>query len=256
MQAGETFDMNAYVMHHVQNSYEWAIPFLGKIPLPPYLSNHALMLAIASVFLVVLFCFIYRRNDRVPTGITNLLEVFVIFIKKQVSEECLGEEMGRKMTPFFCTLFFFILTMNVMGLIPVFSTPSSNINIAGALAFVVLMLMIILGIKQNGIGGFVKSFVPSGVPVFILVLLVPIEIVMFFAKTIILAMRLFLNMLAGHLIILSMLGVIVILGAKAAPIFVLAVLMYILEVLVVVLQAYIFTFLAAIFIGQAFHPEH
>lgn len=250
------FDMNAYVMHHVQNSHEWSVPFLGTLSLPPYFSQHALMMTIAAAFLVIILCGVARYNERVPRGITNFLEVFVLFIRNQIAESCMGEEQGRKMTPFLCTLFFFVLMMNLLGLIPLFSTATGNINVTGALAFIVLMLMIIIGIKHNGVGGFLKSFVPSGVPVFVLILLVPIEVIMFFVKTMILAMRLFLNMLAGHLIIWSMLGVIVVIGAKAAPIFVLAVLMYLLEILIVFLQAYIFTFLAAIFIGQAHHPQH
>lgn len=243
-------------MDHVQNSFEWHLPFIGDIFLPQYLSRHALMLLLSAGVLVVLFCFIYRRRQRVPTGLTNLLEVFVIFIRDQIAEECLGPQEGRRMTPFFCTLFFFILVMNIMGLIPLFSSASSNINVTGALAFVVFLLMTIGAIGKNGVSKFLRSFAPSGVPGPMLVLIVPLEVVAFLAKVVTLALRLFMNMLAGHLIILSMLGVIVAIGIKAGPIVLLVVFMYALELLVAFLQAYIFTLLSAVFIGQAYQSEH
>ena len=248
--------MDAHIMHHVQNSFEWVIPFAGPMALPQFLSLHALMLILSTFFLILLTCVIGQSRGRVPHRAANLLEVFVIFIRDSISKECLGHEDGIKMTPFFCTMFFFILTMNLLGLIPLFSSASANINVTGALAFSILLLMVIGGIRKNGVKSFFTSFVPSGVPMLIMPLIVPLEIIMFFMKVIVLAMRLFLNMLAGHLIILSMLGVIVVLGLKASPIFLLVVMMYALEIFVAFLQAYVFTFLSAVFIGQMYHPQH
>jgi len=248
--------MNAHVMDHVQNSFEWGLPFVGKIFLSQYLSRHALMLLLSAGVLVVVFCFIYRRRQRVPAGLTNFLEVFVIFIRDQIAGECLGPREGRRMTPFFCTLFFFILVMNIMGLIPQFSSASSNINVTGALAFIIFLLMTVGAIGKNGVSRFLRSFAPSGVPGPILLLIVPLEVVAFLAKVVTLAMRLFMNMLAGHLIILSMLGIVVVIGIKAGPIFLVVIFMYALELLVAFLQAYIFTLLSAVFIGQAYQSEH
>lgn len=251
------FDLNQYIMHHVLNSREWHLPFLPPIHLPGFLMLHGLMLLICAVFLVLLFCVIYKKGPGAPTGITNALEAFVVFIRDEICTACLGEEDGRKMTPLFCTFFFFILGLNLMGLIPAFATPTSNINVAGALALVTLCFMIGGSIHKNGLSGFFHALKPSGVPVPILILIIPIEFFGLFIKALALTIRLFANMLAGHIVIFALLGLVVILGAVAVvPAIALAIFIYMLELFVAFLQAYIFTLLSAVFIGQMYHPEH
>lgn len=250
------FNLEEYIMHHVLNSQEWRLPFLPVIQLPEFLSLHGLMLLICAAILITLFCVLYNHKRDVPTGLTNLLESFVVFIRDEIAVSCLGKEDGRRMTPLFCTFFFFILSLNLMGLVPIFSTATANINVTAGLAFITLNFMIFGAIYKNGLRGFLSALTPSGVPVPILILLVPIEILGLFIKASALTIRLFANMLAGHIVIFALLGLIVVLGAVALPAIGMAVFIYLLEVLVAFLQAYIFTLLSAMFIGQMYHPHH
>jgi len=250
------FNLDDYIMHHVLNSREWQLPFLPMIHLPPFLSLHGVMVLICASFLIYLFCFAYKSHEPVPRGLTNLLETFILFIRDEIAIGCLGEEDGKKMTPLFCTFFFFVLGLNLMGLIPIFSTATANINVTAALATITLSFMILGAIYRHGLGGFLKSFIPHGVPVPILFILVPIEFLGLFIKAFALTIRLFANMLAGHIVIFVLLGLIVLLGWIALPVVGLAIFIYLLEILVCFLQAYIFTLLSALFIGQTLHPQH
>ncbi|OGX27851.1 MAG: ATP synthase F0 subunit A [Omnitrophica WOR_2 bacterium RIFCSPHIGHO2_01_FULL_48_9] len=250
------FDFQEHILHHMQNSQEWHLPFLPPVHLLQPLSLHSLMLLIAFVFLILLFCVLYRKDQAVPKGITNMLEAVVVYIRDEICIVNLGEEDGRRMTPLFCTFFFFILCLNLMGLIPLFSTATSNISVTGALAIITFCFMVFGSIYRHGVAGFFKSFVPSGIPLPVLFLIVPIEILGLFIKTFALTIRLFANMLSGHVTIAALLGLIILLGYVALPMMFLALFIYLLEVLVVFIQAYVFTFLSAIFIGQMYHPEH
>ncbi len=254
--AHELFKIDDYIMQHVLNSNEWHVPFLPPIHLPPILSLHAVMVILCAALLVFLFCFIYKKNERVPTGMTNALEAFVQFIRDEIAIPSLGKDDGMKLTPLLCTFFFFILSLNLIGLIPMFATATANINVTGALAFITFFLITVGAMYKNGIAGFFKALIPSGVPAPILILIFPLELVGIFIKSFALMIRLFANMLAGHMVILSLLGLVVMLGAYALPAVVLAVAVSALEVFVAFLQAYIFTLLSAVFIGQMHHPEH
>ncbi|MCA9399468.1 MAG: F0F1 ATP synthase subunit A [Candidatus Omnitrophica bacterium] len=256
MASSEEFNLDEYILHHLTDSQEWHLPFLPTIHLPEWLSLHGVMLLLSSFFLTLLFGILYKKEQRVPKGLTNLLESFIIFVRDDISIKYLGKEDGRKMAPLFCNFFFFILMLNIMGLIPLFSTATSNINITAGLAIITLTFMIFGAIYKNGIKGFFKAFIPSGVPAPVLILLIPIEIAGLFIKAFALTIRLFANMLAGHIVIISLLGLIIIIGKVALPAIFLALGIYILEVLVAFLQAYIFTLLSAMFIGQMLHPEH
>ena len=252
----ESFDLEKYMMHHVLNSHEWNLPFLPPIHLPEFLSLHGLMLLICSLFLILLFVVVYDKKSKIPTGITNALEALVLFIRDDICIAYLGAEDGRKMTPFFCTLFFFILTLNLMGLIPLFSTATSNINVTASLALITLFFMIVGPVCKNGIRGFFRAIIPTGVAAPILILLVPIEIASLFIKCFSLTIRLCANMLAGHIVIISLLGIVVLMGMVALPTILLAVCIYLLEIFVALLQAYIFILLSAMFIGHMYHPQH
>ena len=187
---------------------------------------------------------------------TNLLEVIVVFVRDNISVPYLGEKDGMKLTPLFCTFFFLILVTNIMGLVPLFATATANINVTAALAILTFMMMVGGAIYKNGLWGFIKALVPSGIPGPILILVFPLEFLGLFIKPFTLMIRLFANMLAGHIVIISLLGIIVTFGFVALPAIFLALGIYILEILVAFLQAYIFTLLSAMFIGQLHHPEH
>ena len=210
--AAHTFVLEDYVMHHVSNSTEWHIPFLGVVPLPSFITLHGLMMLIWSTILIILFCFIYKKDQRVPSGITNFLEMFIVFIRDEIAIPSLGKEEGRQLTPLLCTQFFFVLGLNLIGLIPLFATATSNINVTGALALITLTVMIGGAIYKNGLGGFLRSFVPHGIPIPVLVILVPLEFIGMFIRAFALMIRLFANMLAGHIVILSILGLVGVLG--------------------------------------------
>lgn len=250
------FNLDDYIMHHVLNSQEWNLPFLSPIHLPQYLSLHAVMLILCALFLIVIFCLLYRKDGSAPHGLTNVLEVFILYIRDEIAVAFLGEKDGRRLTPLFCTFFFFILGMNLMGLIPIFLSATANINVTGGLAAISLGFMTLGCINKNGIKGFIKALVPHGVPGPILLIVVPIEFLSLFIRSFALMIRLFANMLAGHIAIMALLGLIVVMGLIALPVIVLAIFISLLEVFVAFLQAYIFTLLSAIFIGQMYHPEH
>ena len=245
----------SYVMHHVTDSQHWALPFLD-ITLPPWISLHGVMLIIGAILLVALFAFAFRRPTPAPHGLANLLEVLVKFVRDQIAIANLGEEDGRKMAPLLCTFFFFILMLNLMGLVPLFATATGNVNVTAGLALVTLAVMIFGAIYKNGVMGFLHAFVPHGVPWPILIVLVPIEFMGMFIKAFALTIRLFANMFAGHIVIFSLIGLVVTYGAFALPAIGLALAIYLLEILVAFLQAFVFTLLSAMFIAQIHHPAH
>ncbi len=214
------------------------------------------MIILWAAGLTLIFTCLYRKNDRVPTGLTNMLEAVVVFIRDEISIGCLGQEDGRKMAPLFCTFFFFILGLNILGLVPLFATATANVNVTAALAVITFLFMVFGAIYKNGFMGFLKCFVPSGVPTPILFLIVPVEFFGLFIKTAALAIRLFANMLGGHIVVVALLGLVGVFGVVALPSIFLALFISLLEVLVVFLQTYIFTLLSALFIGQMYHPEH
>lgn len=244
------------VLHHVQdNPHAWHIGGL-EVPIPFGLSLHMLMVLFTLALLGWLFLFLYRKDDKVPSGITNFLEIFVIFIRDEICIAYLGEEDGRRMTPTFLTVFFFILIMNLMGLVPGFATATSNLSITLALATVVFVMMTAGAIHKNGFSGFFNAFVPHGVPLPVLIIIVPLELAGVLIKAGVLALRLMANMLAGHIALFSVLGLILIYGAAGTPAGLMGLFVFFLEIFVAFLQTYIFTMLSAMFIGQIYHPEH
>jgi len=246
----------AYIMHHAKDSTAWSpLPHM-TINLPGGLTLHGLMMLFSAFILLLLFGVVYRRSAAVPHGWTNLLEFFVQFVGDQIAIPNLGEDDGRRFTPILCSFFFFILTMNLVGLVPGFAAATSNVNVTVALAFISLCFMIFGAMFRHGLLGFFKGFIPHGVPWPVLILMVPIEIVGLFIKAMALTIRLFANMLAGHIVIFSLLGLIVAFGLLALPAMAMALGIYLLELFVAIFQAFIFTLLSAVFIGQRYHPAH
>lgn len=197
-----SFDLSTFIINHLTNATIWHPSFLPEVVLPSPLTVHSLMLLFCAVLLIILVRIFYHQDQKVPSGATNALEALVLFIRDDIAVANLGEEDGRKFTPLFCTFFFFILFMNLLGSIPFFATPTANINVTFALAMVTLGFMTIGAIVRNGVKGFFKAFIihdlalPARCFVFFL------EILGLFIKTIALTIRLFANMLAGHMVIL------------------------------------------------------
>jgi F-type H+-transporting ATPase subunit a len=188
-----------------------------------------------------------------------MMEAFVLFIRDEVVRPNLGSDKDtRKWTPFFLTLFFFLLSLNLLGLVPGFSTATANINFTGAFSVMIFVVYNVAGMAHNGVGHYLKNIIPSGVPLFVLPIIAPIEILGLFTKCFALAIRLFANMTAGHVLIFSLLGLIGVFKSymAAIPFVPFTLFIYLIEILVAFLQAYVFTLLASLFVGMAIHQEH
>ena len=203
-----------------------------------------------------------RRQKLVPSGVQNVAESAVDFVQDQVVLQTMGPE-GLPWTPFLLTLFTFILTCNVWGLVPGIQMPvNARIALPAFMAIVVWLIYNIVGIIHQGPIGYFKNMAfPPGVPKALYILVTPIEVVStLLVRPLSLSVRLFANMLAGHLLLVSFAVITQALfestiAGAALP---LAMLIFLsaFEILVAFLQAYIFTILAAVFIGGAMHPEH
>jgi F-type H+-transporting ATPase subunit a len=244
------------IMHHVQDG-----PFLGIFP-----SKHMVFLFLVAALVIVVAQLAVRsyRGGRIPRGIGAAVESVVVFIRDEVAEPNIGHGDGRKFTPLLCSFFFFILVSALVGLIPGTATSTGNIAVTLALATVSFAAQQWAGVSKYGIAGHFHNLVPPGLPVWLLPIMIPIEILSMFTKPFALTVRLFANMLAGHMVITTLLLLIPLMaelswfaGAAMAPIsLLLAVFIMLLEVLVAFIQAYIFTLLSAIFIGMYAHPAH
>ncbi len=254
--ADRSHHVNQWIMHHVTDSAAWHTPFF-QLHLPPWMSNNALMLIIAGLLLIFIFGVLCRyKEGRAPKGITNMMEALVLFVRNDICIANLGEKDGRRMAPLFLTFFFFIVTCNLMGLCPLFTTATGNINVTFGLATVTFFFMVFGALYTNGPVKFFKSFAPSGVPWPILFLIVPLEMIGLVIKCAALTIRLFANMLAGHIVVFSLVGLLVAFGYAALPALAMALAISMMEIFIAFLQAYVFTLLSAMFIGHMYHPAH
>jgi len=212
-------------------------------------------IAAGAVFLLVTFVALTLK--RYPKGLQNLIEIVIDFLRKELVLKVIGEE-GKPFFPYIATLFLFIFACNISGLIPGSFTPTGNINVTIALATLGFFMIQGAGIKRYGFVGYFKAFVPSGIPSWVLPIMLPIEFIGLFAKPFSLAVRLFANMMAGHMVILVFL--LMIFKFKSVVITPLplvgVVIMMSFEIFVSLIQAYIFTVLTASYLSDALHMEH
>ena len=215
-------------------------------------TNSALWAVIATVCASLLF--ILAPRNLIPTRLQSVAES-IYEIVDNMTHEVLHDN-ARTYFPFVLTLFTFILFANVLGLIPYSFTVTSHIIITLALALVVFIGATIIGFIRNGFG-YLKLFVPSGVPALLLPLVVLIEIVSYFIRPMSLSIRLFANMMAGHMMLKVMAGFVVMLGLTAGwlPLAAMVGLMG-LELLVAALQAYVFALLTCMYLSDAMHVDH
>lgn len=242
------------LMHHILDQ-----PFLG---LP---SKHLVFFCLAAlaVLIVARLAIASYQKGGVPRGLGAFVEMLVVFIRDDIAENNIGPE-GRRFTPLLCSFFFFILIAALMGLMPFSATSTGNIAVTAALATISFFAQMWGGIAKHGVAGHFAHLVPPGLPAWLLPIMIPVEILSMFTKPFALMVRLFANMLAGHMVITVLLLLIPLLAAVSTvfgvaimPIsLVLAVFINLLEILVAFIQAYIFTLLTAIFIGMYAHPAH
>ncbi|MEO8691997.1 MAG: F0F1 ATP synthase subunit A [Acidimicrobiales bacterium] len=223
-----------------------------------------LIMWVSALLAIILFIAGSRKRALVPSGVQNVAESIIDFVDNSIVMETIGPD-GRKFTPFLTTLFTFILFCNLWEVIPFVQMPA-NARMAMPMFFSLLVWVIfnVVGIAKQGFFHYFKGIMfPPGVPKFLYILVTPIELVStIFVRPLSLAVRLFANMLAGHLVLVTFAVISAALWVKSVNIvilpfsFLLLVALTGFEVLVSFLQAFIFTILAAVYIGGAMHPEH
>lgn len=252
-------DVAETISHHILD-HDWGVT-LGGFRLP--VTTHSVTIFAVSVLLLITLAWAARKHtSRGGKLITVLMEEYVSFIRGGIVLPNMGQE-GRGMLPYFCTLFLFILSVNLVGMIPEMKTATSNISVTAALALCSGALIVFSGIKFHGVWGFLKGFVPSGTPSWLVPLLFPLEVISLIIKTCVLAIRLFANMLSGHMVLICLLLIVFIIGGMSKnagigaliPAMGLEIFMTCLELLVAFLQAYVFTLLTAIFAGSVIHTH-
>ena len=229
-------------------------------------TNSSLWMVIGTVAIILFFFAATRRTALIPNRTQSMAEVLYEFISDLV-RDTVGPE-GRKFFPYVFTLFMFILVMNLFGLLPtppgtphaahVF-TPTSHLIVTFALAMVTILIVIIYGFWKNGLK-FLRLFWPSGLPLWLLPLLCVVEVISFLSRPISLAVRLFANMFAGHVILKLFAGFVVSLLGTGSAVAVFGIAPFLgtiavtmLEFLVAALQAYVFAVLTCIYLSDAAH---
>ncbi len=194
-----------------------------------------------------------RRPGKAPRGFQNALEAIILYVRDQIVRPNIPiKSVADFLLPYFMALFFFIWTMNLMGLIPGGHTATGAVATTGGLALIAFLVINITAMKVSGVGAWFKHLL-GGAPWWLAFIMVPIEIVALFIKPFALTIRLFANMTAGHVILLSLLGILfffkTLILSPAITAF--SLFIYALELLVATIQAYLFTMLTAIFVGLA-----
>ncbi len=223
-----------------------------------YFTNSAVFMLI--IVLLVSALLIATPRALIPGRLQSVAEMSYEFVANTVRSSA-GTE-GMKFFPFVFTLFMFVLFANIIGLIPYSFTVTSQLIVTATLALAVFFIVVIYGFWRNGLG-FLKLFVPKGVPIYILPAIVVIEVLSFVSRPISHSVRLFANMLAGHITLQVFAGFIIMLAGfgvagwlGAALPLILVIMLTALEFLVAFLQAYVFAILTCIYLNDAIHPGH
>lgn len=275
--AGHPVDTAGYIMHHVRDGHEWELPFAhggglaGHVDLSHALGHWVLpgttldvtptkavvMLWLAALVVIGGLMWSMRGRGQSPKGrLQTTVETLFLFVRDEIARKNIGHH-GDHYVPYLATAFFFILTANMLGLLPYAATATANLNVTLVLAGCTFVVTQVAGMREQGVVGYWTHLVPGGTPWWLYPLLLPIEIIGLFTKPIALMIRLFANMVAGHIVIFFLIGLIFILQTPlVAPISVaFAFGIYLLEIFVALIQAFIFTMLSAVFIGLASHSH-
>ena len=259
------------LLHHVQDSKELELPFLGHVHLPHFeplhignmaidlsLTKHVVFVWLAALVLLLIGIIAAWKNRKnaTPRGLGNLMEVFIVFVRDEIVIPNMGKA-GVRYLPYLLTTFFFILIMNLFGLIPYGASATGNVSVTAGLAIIAFIMIQISAIRAQGLGHYL-AHLTGGVHWALWPIMVPIEILGLFTKPFALCIRLFANMTGGHIVIVSLIGLIFIFGSWIiAPVPILFVLeINMLELFVAFLQAYIFTMLTSLFMGLGMQVAH
>ena len=245
---------------HLQASFDPTVVFGG-------VTQYILWMVICWIITLVLILVVGRKLTLIPTNkFVNTVEYGYQFVRNDMGEGIIGHGF-KKHVPFLATLFFFILIANVVGLIPGAKATTGTISITWALAAISFVYFNFYGLKTLGVFGYIKSLVPSGVPGPMVPIIWFLEFFSMVIRVLTLAVRLYGNMLAGHMVLAvfslattvflqqAVFSMDFVTALPAVAWFVLLVLMYAMECLVAFLQAYVFTILSASYIGMAVHPH-
>ncbi|MBN9244600.1 MAG: F0F1 ATP synthase subunit A [Mesorhizobium sp.] len=223
-------------------------------------TNSALFMVVIVVVTGLFLYFSTAGRSLVPSRLQSISEMSYEFVASMLRDA--AGTHGMKFFPFVFSIFMFVMVANLIGLFPYFFSVTSHIIVTFALAMLVIGTVVIYGFAKHGFG-FLKLFVPSGVPVALLPLVVSIEVVSFLSRPVSLSIRLFANMLAGHITLKVFAGFVVSLGAMgvagmAGAVLPLAMVVALtaLELLVAALQAYVFAVLTCMYLADALHPSH
>jgi len=246
-------DAGLYTMHkhHIVSTDGHQAPALDLS-----ITNLVAFQFIAAIFIMsILFTVArkYKKNMlKAPTGILqNLVESAILFVRDDIVRTSISKrETADRLTPYFLTLFFFLYVSNMTGLMPGGHSPTGSFTVTLAMALISFIVINYTALKEEGIGHYL-SHLTAGTHWSLWILIIPIEIMGMFIKPGVLALRLFANMTAGHIVIFALIGIIFIFKSYAlgAPITGFILFIYLLELLVAFLQAYIFTMLTSIFVG-------
>jgi len=246
----------------------WDPIHIGRFAIDISPTRHVVMLWIAALLCIITTLVALRAHNRktregkAPSGLGNGLEALVLYLRNEVIIPNVGAH-GNGYVPYLLTLFFFILFANLLGLVPYGSTATGNISVTATLAIVTFIVIEIAGIKAQG-KAYINTIVfwphdmSLGMKLFISPILTPIELMGKLTKPFALAIRLFANMTAGHIVLLALISLIFTFGSwLLVPVPILMALgIAILELFVALLQAYIFTLLSSVFIGLIREGAH
>lgn len=262
------------IMHHIGNAHELETPFgivhlpqwepihLGGLAIDLSPTKHTVFMLLSALIVALVFIISARAvaraqaGGRPPKGFSGTMEAMALYIRQEVVLPNVGPH-GEHFAPFLLTLFFFILTMNLLGLLPWGATATGNIAVTAALALIAFVVIEVSGMRALGFKGYLGTifYLPPGLPAALkpvmLVIMTPVEIIGKLSKPFALAVRLFANMTAGHVLVLALIGLTFLFQSWAVGVgsAVLATGIMLLELFVAFLQAFVFTLLTSVFIG-------
>ena len=268
------------IAHHIGNSHELELPFIGIVHLPRWEpihigalsidlspTKHLVFMLLAASIVILVFLLTARTvsreqaRGRPAKGFAGSMEALALYIRQEVVLPNVGPH-GEGYAPYLLTLFFFILTMNLLGLLPWGATATGNISVTAALALMAFLVIEVTGMLTLGPKGYMKTifYLPEGLPggvggsilkVVLLAVMTPIELIGKLAKPFALAVRLFANMTSGHVLVLALIGLTFLFQSFSVGVgaSVLATGVMLLELFVAFLQAFVFTLLTSVFIG-------